>query len=84
MTKELKFIPTEIQTFILKDKNDVSNYVHVSIEEMDYMMQCAMKYQQLHEAWFKGVENDDPTLFFLRKCKEVMENIQVPTRTKMT
>lgn len=80
MTKKLEYIPTEVEKLIFKDKEGISNYIHVSIEEMDYMMQYAKKYQQLHEAWFNGIENNDPTIFFLRKCKEVIEDFEMPTR----
>lgn len=73
---ELKYIPLETQELIFKDKENVSNYTNVSIEEMDYMMELAIKYQQLHEVWFKGIENQEPTILFLRKCKEIIEEVK--------
>lgn len=82
--KELKYNPLEIQKLIFKDKENVSNYTNVSIEEMDYMMELAIKYQQLHEVWFKGIENQEPTILFLRKCKEVIEEVKPKYRKVMT
>lgn len=82
--KELRFKPTEVQELIFTDEQIISNYTHVSIEEMDYMMKLAIKYQQLHETWFKGVENEESTIIFLRKCKEIIEEVKPEYRKAMT
>ncbi len=82
--KELRFKPTEVKELIFLDEQIISNYTHVSIEEMDYMMELAIKYQQLHEAWFKGIENQEPSILFLRKCKEVIEEVKPEYRKSMT
>jgi len=82
--EELRYKPSEVQKLIFKDKENVSNYINVSIEEMDYMMELAIKYQQLHETWFKGIENEEPTILFLRKCKEVIEEVKPEYRKTMT
>ncbi|MCL1696380.1 hypothetical protein [Lysinibacillus sp. BPa_S21] len=81
--KELHYNPTEVQELVFKDKEGISNYIHVSIEEMDYMMKLAIKYQQLHETWFKGIENEEPTIIFLRKCKEIIEEVNPEYRKAM-
>lgn len=81
--KELRFKPTEVQNLIFTDEQIISNYTHVSIEEMDYMMELAIKYQQLHENWFNGVENNEATIIFLRKCKEVFEGVKPDSRKVM-
>jgi|GEM_PF-2500407 len=81
--EELKYTPLEVEKLIFKDAESFSNFTHVSIEEMDYMMDLAIKYQQLHEAWYKGIENQEPTIFFLRKCKEVIERVNPDYRKVM-
>jgi hypothetical protein len=86
LSKELEDTPIEVQKLVFKDENvSISNYSsHIFIEEMNYMMQCALKYQQLQEAWFKGIENNEPTIFYLRKSKEIIEDFEMPTRKAMT
>lgn len=74
---ELKYNPLDVQKLLFKDKENVS------IEEMDYMMDLAIKYQQIHEEWFKCIENKYPTTFFLRKCKEVFEGVKPEYRKAM-
>ena len=81
--EELKYNPLDIQKLIFKDKENVSNYINVSIEEMDYIMELAIKYQQLHEVWFKGIENREPTFLFVRKCKEIIEDVKPDYRKVM-
>ncbi len=81
--KELRFKPTEVKDLIFTDEQIISNYTLVSIGEMDYMMELAIKYQQLHEAWYKGIENQEPLSFFLRKCKEVIEDVKPDYRKVM-
>lgn len=81
--EELKYNPLDIQKLIFKDKENVSNYINVSIEEMDYIMELAIKYQQLHETWYKGIENKEPTILFLRKCKEIIEDVKPDYRKAM-
>lgn len=81
--KDLKYTPLEVEELIFKDAEGVSNYTHVSIEEMDYMLDLAIKYQQLHEAWYKGIENQEASIFFLRKCKEVIEGVKPEYRKVM-
>jgi hypothetical protein len=83
LSNELKFKPTDIQKKI-SNHEDKADYSKVSEEEMDYMMKCAMKYQQLHEAWHDGVKNHEPTIFYLRKSKEVIEDFEIPKRKRMT
>ncbi|QJI52426.1 hypothetical protein [Psychrobacillus phage Perkons] len=84
MVKKLVYVPTEVQKLVFKDEEGISNYIHVSIEEMDYMIQYAIKYQQLHEEWVKGIENEEPTVFFLRRCKEVIEDFEIDKRIPRT
>lgn len=81
--EELKYNPLDIQKLFFKDKENVSNYINVSIEEMDYIMELAIKYQQLHETWYKGIENKEPTILFLRKCKEIIEDVKPDYRKAM-
>jgi len=46
-------------------------------------MELAIKYQQLHEVWFKGIENREPTFLFVRKCKEIIEDVKPDYRKVM-
>ncbi|MDC6267252.1 hypothetical protein [Lysinibacillus fusiformis] len=80
---KLKCNPLEVEKLIFKDAESISNYTHVSIEEMDYMMELAIKYQVLHEAWYMGIEHKEPSIFFLRKCKEVIEDVKPDYRKVM-
>jgi len=84
LTKELEYKPTEVQELIIKDEAGTSNYRNVSIEEMDIMMKYAVKYQQLHEVWYQGIEEKELTIHFIRKCKEIIEEFEIPRETPMT
>jgi len=46
-------------------------------------MELAIKYKQLHEVWFKGIENREPTFLFVRKCKEIIEDVKPDYRKVM-
>ncbi|MGG0667806.1 hypothetical protein ABE073_04670 [Lederbergia citrisecunda] len=77
MKRELEYSPTEVEKLVFKEEGDTSNnYIHVSIEEMDYMVEYAKKYEQLHNSWFECIDNKDDILFFLRKCKEIIEDFK--------
>lgn len=85
MAKELEYSPLEVEKLIFKTDGETSNnYIHVSIEEMDYMVEYAKKYEQLHNMWFKCIEDKDDTIFFLRKCKEIIEDFKMDSRKSMT
>lgn len=81
--KKLEYNPSEVQKLVFKDEEGNSNYIRVSVEEMDYMIQYAIKYQKLHEQWFNSIENGDETIFFLRKCKEIIEDFKPDTTKAM-
>lgn len=85
MSKELEYSPLEVEKLIFKEEGETSNnYIRVSIEEMDYMVEYAKKYEQLHDMWFKCIEDESDTIFFIRKCKEIIEDFKPDTRKSMT
>lgn len=45
------------------------------------LIKQAEKYQQIEQAWKDG--QGEETIFFLRKCKEVIEGVEIPKRKKM-
>ncbi|MCA1064700.1 hypothetical protein QTG56_24120 (plasmid) [Rossellomorea sp. AcN35-11] len=56
----------------------------IKIQQEDYneLLKQANKYQELESAWRDNQKQD--TIFFLRKCKEVIEGVEIPKRKKMS
>jgi len=81
--KELDYKPSEVERLIFKTEDGTSNYMHVSIEEMDCMMKYAKKYEELHNQWYKSINDKDDVIMFIRKCKEIIEDFEIPRRKSM-
>lgn len=79
--KKLEYSPAEVEKLVFKEEGEASNnYTHVSIEEMDYMVECAKKYEKLYNTWFDCIDNKASFTFFYRKCKEIFEDFEPETR----
>jgi len=59
----------------------VNPSVSLSKKEFDWLIEQAEKYIQIEQAWSEY--QDKETLFFLRKCKQVIENVEIPKRKSM-
>lgn len=81
--KDATFIncnPTEVKKMVTKDREGISSYLNVSIEEMDHLVEFAIRYQGLHNAWVDGERNGAPVNDYLRVCKEIFEGVDLQRR----
>ncbi|MGD7046984.1 hypothetical protein FZC83_01980 [Rossellomorea marisflavi] len=56
----------------------------LKVQESEYneLIKKANKYQELEDAWYENQKEE--TIFFLRKCKEVIEGVEISKRKRMT
>lgn len=78
---EIKEYYTEIYV------DDYGDYETITIDKKDYdtLIDNAEKFQRISDAWLENINNMDyETVQFLRVCKEVIEDIEIPKRNKRT
>lgn len=78
----------EIEELIAKLRGEMASRMDdrdivVILEVLQNAQERAGKYEKIQAAWFKGIEEKEQTIFFLRKCKEVIEDFEIPKEKPM-
>ena len=74
----------EIKLIIKEQENAGYRVNNLNTIDMKWLIEQAEKYQKIEQSWKEGIKKNEETIFFLRKCKEVIENFKIETRKKMS
>lgn len=61
-------------------ENNFSKDIDIVETTSTQTVEQANKYQELEKAWHEGQKED--TIIFLRKCKEIIEDFEMPKRKR--
>lgn len=70
--------------YVKTDDDYMKQNTFIRFEDLYWLIEQTEKYQKIEQSWKEGIEENKDTVFFLRKCKEVIEDFKTETRKKMS
>lgn len=66
-----------------KDRHDAPS-LYFTHDDLKWLIKQSEKYKKIEQSWKEGIEEHKETIFFLRTCKEAIEDFKTETRKRMS